>query len=112
MELQGKIKVIKETESFGTSNFLKREVVITTDEQYPQDILIEFVQDKTSILDSYNVGENVKIGINLRGRMWTNPEGKDKYFNSLQGWKIEKVGGVEQKPASPSPEPEKDDLPF
>jgi len=89
MEVQGKIKVIGETAEFGTSNFKKREVVVTTDEQYPQDIMIEFVQDKCDVLDKYKVGQDVKIGINLRGREWINPEGVAKYFNSLQGWRIE-----------------------
>ena len=34
-------------------------------------------------------GENVKIGINLRGRAWTNPQGETKYFNTIQGWYID-----------------------
>jgi hypothetical protein len=51
---------------------------------------IEFVQDKTAILDQFNVGDPVKVGINLRGREWTSPQGEIKYFNSIQGWRIEK----------------------
>ena len=66
----------------------KREVVIETDEQYKQSILIEFVQDKTELLDKFQVGKGVKIGINLRGREWVNPQGETKYFNSIQGWNI------------------------
>lgn len=91
MEVQGKIKVIRETQEIGNKGFLKRELVVTTEEQYPQDILIEFVQDKCDILDKYKVGDNVKVGINLRGREWINPEGEAKYFNSLNGWRIEKI---------------------
>ena len=62
---------------------------MTTEEQYPQHILVEFVQDKCDLLDSFNVGQPVKIGINLRGREWVNPQGETKYFNSVQGWRIE-----------------------
>ena len=91
MEVTGKIKLINETQTFGASGFRKRELVVTTDEQYPQMLMIEFVQDKTDILDSYNVGEDVKVSINLRGREWINPEGEAKYFNSIQGWRIEKL---------------------
>jgi len=91
MELTGKIKLIGETETFGSNGFKKRELVVTTDEQHPQHILVEFVQDKTDILNNYNVGDDVRIGINLRGREWTNPEGETKYFNSIQGWRIEKL---------------------
>ena len=63
--------------------------MVTTEEQYPQHILVEFVQDKCDLLDSFSVGQPVKIGINLRGREWVNPQGETKYFNSLQGWRIE-----------------------
>ncbi|HNQ27206.1 MAG TPA: DUF3127 domain-containing protein [Aquaticitalea sp.] len=89
MEILGKIKMIGETQTFGANGFRKREVVITTEEQYPQNILVEFVQDKTELLNNYQPGQNVKIGINLRGREWVNPQGETKYFNSIQGWRIE-----------------------
>ncbi len=94
MEVTGKIKVIGQTATFGSSGFKKRELVVTTEEQYPQTIMVEFVQDKCSILDKYQVGNSVKIGVNLRGKEWTNPQGEIKYFNSIQGWRIEKVEGA------------------
>ena len=89
MEVAGKIKWLDETKTYGGNGFRKREVVVTTEEQYPQHILVEFVQDKCDLLDSFNVGQPVKIGINLRGREWVNPQGETKYFNSVQGWRIE-----------------------
>jgi len=89
MEITGKIKKIDETKTFGASGFRKREMVVTTNEQYPQMLMVEFVQDNCDKLDSHNVGDDVKIGINLRGREWINPEGKAVYFNSIQGWRIE-----------------------
>ncbi|WP_159800352.1 DUF3127 domain-containing protein [Flavobacterium sp. MK4S-17] len=91
MEVSGRIKMIDETKSFGSNGFRKREVVVTTDEQYPQHILIEFTQDKCDLLNNYRPGEPVKISINLRGREWVNPQGETKYFNSIQGWRIEKL---------------------
>ena len=91
MEIQGKIKVLNETQTFGSNGFRKREVVITTDDQYPQNILIEFIQDKCDVLNSYKVGQDVKININIRGREWINPEGVAKYFNAIQGWRIENL---------------------
>jgi len=92
MEVSGRIKMIDETKAFGANGFRKREVVITTDEQYPQHIMIEFTQDKCDLLNNYTVGEPVKVSINLRGREWVNPQGETKYFNSIQGWRIEKAG--------------------
>ena len=96
MEVSGKIKVLGDVKTFGDNGFRKREVVITTQEQYPQHLLIEFVQDRCELLDSFNVGEKVKISINLRGREWENPEGEVKYFNSIHGWRIEKEDSMEK----------------
>lgn len=123
MEVQGKIKMIGETQTFGSNGFRKREVVVTTEEQYPQHIMIEFVQDKTELLNSYQVGQQVKVNINLRGREWVNPQGETKYFNSVQGWRIENLQPQANTapPAAPTEafepatnlnEEEHDDLPF
>ena len=118
MEVQGKIKLKKDTQSFGSAEnpFLKRELIVTTDEQYPQDIMIEFVQDKCALIDSYNVGQDVKVSINLRGREWINPQGEAKYFNSIQGWRIEQLETVpsdlQQAPLEQVLDEEPDDLPF
>jgi single-stranded DNA-binding protein len=100
MEVTGLIKRISDTQKV-SERFQKREVVVTTEEQYPQHLSIEFIQDKTSLLDSYREGDRVNIGINLRGREWTSPQGEVKYFNTIQGWRIEKQGsGMEQSAGS------------
>ncbi|MGQ2983264.1 DUF3127 domain-containing protein [Flavobacterium sp.] len=133
MEVSGRIKMIDETKAFGANGFRKREMVVTTDEQYPQHIMIEFTQDKCDLLNNYMAGEPVKVSINLRGREWVNPQGETKYFNSIQGWRIEKMqaeapaGAPAQQyqqqapapqsydsfqPATNFKEEEHDDLPF
>lgn len=126
MDVQGRIKLIGETQTFGSNGFRKREAVITTEEQYPQHLMIEFIQDKTELLNTYAVGQEVKISINLRGREWVNPQGETKYFNSIQGWRIEALqstqaaeGEIPPMPPIDSFEPAKDvkeqdfdDLPF
>jgi hypothetical protein len=90
MEVSGKVKVVG-VEQQVSPTFKKRELVVTTDEQYPQSIMIEFVQDKSDLLNNVVVGENVKISINLGGREWVNPQGETKYFNSIKGWRVEKL---------------------
>ena len=124
MEVSGKIKWLDETKTYGNNGFRKREVVVTTEEQYPQHILVEFVQDKCDLLNAFNVGQQVKIGINLRGREWVNPEGQTKYFNSIQGWRIDAMEGAPSAEMPPMPPPTafepssdatdevEDDLPF
>lgn len=119
MELEGTIKKIEDTQQI-TDSFRKRGVVVTTEEQYPQHIMVEFVQDKVNLLDNYQEGDKVNIGINLRGREWTSPQGEVKYFNSIQGWRIEKKdgqaasaeGAPAMPPMPPMPDNEDDDLPF
>ena len=110
MEIKGKIKLIGETQTFGDKGFRKRELIITTEDQYPQHILIEFVQDKTDLLDKFAVGQDIKVGININGREWVNPQGETKYFNSLQGWRID-IESNTPKQAAPTKEQD-GDLPF
>ena len=123
MDIQGKIKMIGETQTFGSNGFRKRELVVTTEEQYPQHLMVEFVQDKTDLLNVYKEGQSVKVSINLRGREWVNPQGETKYFNSIQGWRIEALeaatGQMPPMPPEDAFEPisdlsddEHDDLPF
>ena len=125
MEVSGKIKVINAEQQVSAS-FKKRELVITTEEQYPQSIMIEFVQDKVDLLNNYKPGDAVKVSINLGGREWVNPQGETKYFNSIKGWKIEKLQSESPaanqavpmpaaqtfQPAANFTEEEHDDLPF
>ena len=125
MEVQGSIKVIGEVQEI-SATFKKRELVVSTDEQYPQTLSIEFIQDKTDLLNKFEVGQNVKVGINLRGREWENPQTKEiKYFNSIQGWRIELIENSNSdddlppldnlspfEPASETNDEDLDDLPF
>ena len=126
MELQGTVKKVFETQTFA-SGFQKREMILLTQEQYPQPISIEFLSDKINLLDNLHEGENIKVGINIRGREWTNPQGEVKYFNSITGWRVEKGTDSPSEPvhATPAAQPvatasnenpfadeEDDDLPF
>lgn len=96
MEIQGRIKTIFATEIVGENGFQKRDLVITTDGQYPQDIIIQFAQGNCTLLDNLQIGQIVKIHFNLQGREWTSPQGQVKYFNTVVGWKIEVVQPMQQ----------------
>lgn len=114
MDVIGKIKVINQTQNV-SSTFKKRELVVATDEQFVQHILIEFNQDKCDLLDKFKVGDFVKVGINLRGRQWVNPQGETRYFNTIQGWNIFE-NGSSNTPTEPisaqQPKEEESDLPW
>ena len=126
-KFQGKIKVINDTQVI-SEKFKKREFVVTdTSSMYPQDVMFQSVQDKCDILNGYSTEDQVEVSFNLRGREWTSPDGVVKYFNTLDAWRIEKMGEGGGIPAAgpsdmsldaqPSTEAsasteEKDDLPF
>jgi hypothetical protein len=116
MEIKGTVKMIGQTVQV-SDKFSKRELVIVTDEKYPQSILVEFNQDACGLLDTYSVGSNVVVNINIRGREWTNPkDGVVKYFNTIQGWKIGYAGAsadaIQGEKHFNSIQEEESDLPF
>ncbi len=126
MELGGRIKVIFDTQTFD-SGFKKREFVVTTQEQYPQDIKFELYNDKVDVLTPFSVGDEVNVAFNLRGK-----EYQGRYFVNVNAWKVDKMGatggdvppmpGMDAiPPAAPMPtssssdtsaSSEEDDLPF
>lgn len=125
MDVTGKVKKVFDTQTFD-SGFRKRELIVTTEEQYPQPIKIEFLQDNIELLNNLKEGDFVKVSINLRGREWTNKEGVIGYFNSIVGWRLEKMVAQDKTAATtelpPKPpgdmvndntvDEEMDDLPF
>lgn len=130
-ELTGPIKEIFDTQEVSPT-FSKREFVVEDRENpnYPQPIKLELVKDKCDLLDKYKVGQEVKVSYNLRGRAWTNAEGRTQYFNTVQAWRIEALEGgnnvvTPKEKEAPSwmhankpvatgfePGPGEDDLPF
>ena len=112
LKINGKIKLLMDQQSWD-SGFTKREFVITTNEQYPQDVKLECIKDKTSLLENLSEGDDVEVSFNIRGN-----EYNGKYYVNLQAWRLSKIGDQENIGSSgPAPdfEPvgdEDDDLPF
>jgi len=89
MDITGILKVKNEAQQV-SEKFKKREFVLTDNSsQYPQHVSFQLTQDKCNLIDSYNVGAEIKVHFNLRGREWTSPQGEIKYFNTLEAWRIE-----------------------
>ena len=89
MELSGKIIFVAETQQI-TEKFSKRDFVIETIEQYPQQVKFELHQDKTDLIDSYKIDEVVSVSFNLRGRSYIDKNNITQYSNTLQAWKIQR----------------------
>jgi len=93
MEVTGTLKTKFDTQKV-SDRFQKREFVLTTEANtpYPQHVSFQVTQDKCSMLDQFNPGEELRVQFNLRGREWNGPQGI-KYFNTLEAWRIERLQG-------------------
>lgn len=106
LELKGTLKVIGATEQV-TEKFSKRLFVIEVPGKYTNIVALQFVNDKTDLLDTYEVGQEVRVHFDVRSREWNG-----KYFTELTAWGIAKEG-VQHTETAPKKEPESvDDLPF
>ena len=94
MNIKGKVYKIQPVQQVSDS-FKKRDLILLDDSnsQYPQHISVQFTQDKTDLLNGFKAGQEVDIQINIRGREYTDKTGTVKYFNTIEGWKIEGVSG-------------------
>lgn len=99
MEIQGKLIELSDTTQV-TDTFRKREFVVeyADNPQYPEFVKFECIQDRCDLLNNFQVGQELTVSFNLKGRKWVDPQGNTKYFNSLQAWRI-------QPAASDAPEP-------
>ncbi len=95
-ELTGKVKLVQDAKVI-SDKFTVREFVVTVEDgKYPQDIALQVVNDKVSLLDSLQEGQEVTVNFDIRGR-----EYNGRYFNNLQAWKIDS-GEAAAAPAAPA----------
>jgi hypothetical protein len=103
MDVTGTIKKLFETKQV-SDKFSKREFVVETkDGRYPQTVLFQASNDRISQLNGMQLGEEVKVSFDLRGREWKSPSGEVKFFNTLEAWKIERTGNQAAPPAQDDP---------
>lgn len=97
LNFKGTIKLVFDTVQV-SDRFKKREFVITeSNSPYPQEVIFQLSQEKVDLVNDFKVGEEVEVSFNLRGRAWTNPkDGVTRYFNSLEAWRINRVGQQQQ----------------
>ncbi len=96
-DVVGKLHVAGETKQV-SERFSKREFVLeVADGKYPQFVSFQLTGDRVSALDDHQVGDQIRVTFNLRGREWKNPQGEVKYFNSLDVWKLESARQNDQR---------------
>lgn len=104
-EMTGRVKVVNEVMTFA-SGFSKREFVITTAEQYPQDVAFEAVKEKIAMLDNLKPGQEVTVHFDIRGR-----EYNGRHFVNLNAWRVQTQDGSGAAPSAADVPPMDTDLP-
>ncbi|MFO7936881.1 MAG: DUF3127 domain-containing protein [Kiritimatiellia bacterium] len=106
-EMVGTIKQIMDERTF-PSGFSKREFVITSEDDYPQDIKFVLFKEKARMLDALRTGERVKVSFGIKGN-----EYKERFYVDLNAYKIEQLdadgSSIEYEEVGDQPE---EDLPF
>lgn len=88
MKVKGVIIKIYDTVQV-TKDFKRRNFILEhNDRGHSEYISMELFQDHCSIADLFKIGDKVAVDFNLKGRKWTNAEGTEKYFNTLQAWNM------------------------
>jgi hypothetical protein len=91
MKITGSLKVKKDTQVVSEA-FSKREFVLTVvDGAFSNDILIQLVKDKVTLINDINIGDLLEVEVNLKGKEWNSPSGEVKYFNTIEAWKVSKI---------------------
>ena len=94
-KLIAKYDTVNRTESFRTREFVVEKSEEINNRTIVNYVKFQCVQDKTSIVDSVNIGDNVKVLFNIKGSKWEK-EGKTNYITNLDAWKIEQLLKVAQ----------------
>ena len=102
MVVEGKVLEKFDTQTI-KETFRKREFILEYAEnpQYPEFLKFELIQANCDQLDLVEVGDEVSVNFNLKGRKWTDPKGETKYFNSLQAWRVDKKASNQGNEAPP-----------
>ncbi len=89
-KLVAKFDTVQRTETFKTREFAVEKTEDAGGKTFTTYAKFQCVQDKTSLIDSVNTGDEVKIYFNIRGSKWEK-DGKTNYITNLDAWKIEKI---------------------
>src|SRR5664279_3517425 len=89
-KLVAKYDVVQRTATFKTREFAVEKSDDIGGRMITNYVKFQSVQDKTSIIDKVNIGEEIKVYFNIKGSKWEK-DGKVNYITNLDAWKIEQV---------------------
>lgn len=89
-KLVAKYDTVQRTETFKIREFAVEKSEEINGRTITNYVKFQSVQDKTSIIDKVNVGDNIKVYFNIKGTKWEK-DGKTNYFTNLDAWRIEQI---------------------
>lgn len=108
MEIVGKLfekhDTVKRTETFSVREFIV-EVENQRNPQYNDFVLFQLTNANCDRIEPFNIGDEIQVTFDVRGRRWTSPEGRVAYFNTLNAWRIEAFNGGQQPFGAYPPQP-------
>ena len=115
-QITGSVTQVYPSQSF-PSGFVKREFVVTTEDEYPQPLKFEVLKEKCVLLDGITVGERVNVRFRIRGSVTKDGA---RYFVNLQAWTVDRLNAGNAAPSASDDEPlprevptgADDDMPF
>ena len=89
-KLVAKYDIIQRTETFKIREFAVEKTEDIGGRTITNYVKFQAIQDKTTIIDKVNIGDEIKVFFNIKVSKWEK-EGKVNYFTNLDAWRIEQV---------------------
>ena len=89
-KLVAKFDTVQRTETFKTREFAVEKTDDIGGRIVTNYVKFQSVQDKTSIIDKVNIGDEIKVHFNIKGSKWEK-DGKVNYITNLDAWRVEQV---------------------
>lgn len=113
MQVIGKLEevheLVKRTETFQVREFVLE--IQAQNSQYSEHVLFQLTNNRTGLIDNFQVGQEIVVDFDLQGRKWTAQDGRVVFFNRLNAWRIspynaqaamgyqqQPMGGYQQQP--------------
>lgn len=94
MDIIGKLYRKGQVQSRGANGFQFREFIIeVANPQNPQwnnYVPFQVSGNSLNIVDNFNEGDEIQVTYDIRGRMWTNPQGEERCIMNLQAWRVQR----------------------
>jgi hypothetical protein len=88
--LLAKYDTIQRSETFRTREFVVEKTDDVAGRKITNYVKFQCVQDRTTILDRLNIGDEIKVYFNIKGTKWEK-DGKTNFITNLDAWRVEQI---------------------